>query len=665
MPTGGGGYERCATIQVSPSESRTTRRLQEEPLCIHSASVYLPTLPCWPAPKEALWTNRPGPPSAPLLLFLLVAAGATSGCGGADPQEGDWEMGALMVARSTCGALTDDVDEDPALHLTLARVDGGFTLSQAETAWTCTQADQGFTCDAQTLPFDDEDDDDEDDDEDDDDEDDDDDDDDDDDEDDDEDALLSQVRALSGRFASATQGTLEIRDAWSCEGAGCALYEEWFGASLPCETHGTSTMTFGGATDSGAPTGALAYAQECEEQLGPVPGFDCADGVQVPITVDGLEVNEDQPAGSCDAPSIAEGDCNVGTRVGRLAGADETVVWGYLCRKYDGIVQLIGHDTETGATCFFESNWDVAERSDQLSLSDGIVVGPVPGPADPDYAAVWKPPAEVASQRCWSCHLADPYVHTPYVDGARLPADPAKPVIPEVGGPDQPYFLVGDAFQAELPGGSDGGLATLHIDGNGCLDCHRFSDPRSFSFDGGPTYDADVYMPPDDPGSLSADLLALLACADAGPANTPGCELRPFPAAPSTSATGCGAAMSVTRARSAFAVLAVLFLAAASRPRRRLNSAQGREGQCPTTGIPQTLDGREPNRRPASHQPSPPRTGGAWTPTNLRCRGFRLTERGIRRLRSPHMSRRGAPPGEPALAPGCHSGPRLGANMER
>ncbi len=75
-------------------------------------------------------------------------------------------------------------------------------------------------------------------------------------------------------------------------------------------------------------------------------------------------------------------------------------------------------------------------------------------------------------------------------------------------------------------------LRTLHIDGNGCVSCHRFSDPRSFSFGGGPTYEVNEHMPPSDPGSMAADFQALLDCADAGPEDTPECEWRQVPGAP-------------------------------------------------------------------------------------------------------------------------------------
>mgnify|MGYP001598119028 CR=1 FL=1 len=89
-------------------------------------------------------------------------------------------------------------------------------------------------------------------------------------------------------------------------------------------------------------------------------------------------------------------------------------------------------------------------------------------------------------------------------------------------------FLVGDVYED-----TEDDLRTLYIDGNGCVSCHRFSDPRSFSFFGaGPTYEVNEHMPPSDPGSMAADFQALLDCADAGPEDTPECEWRQVPGAP-------------------------------------------------------------------------------------------------------------------------------------
>ena len=95
-----------------------------------------------------------------------------------------------------------------------------------------------------------------------------------------------------------------------------------------------------------------------------------------------------------------------------------------------------------------------------------------------------------------------------------MPDNPEEPVVPLVLGPDTPYWLIG-ADHSEL--------LTPHIEGNGCVSCHRFPSRTEelFSSNG---WVADEHMPPHDPGSLSEDHAEMLACVEAGPENTPGCE---------------------------------------------------------------------------------------------------------------------------------------------
>jgi len=46
--------------------------------------------------------------------------------------------------------------------------------------------------------------------------------------------------------------------------------------------------------DSGSGS-ALVQSQLIETELGPIPSFDCEDGMFIPIYVNGIEVFEDQP----------------------------------------------------------------------------------------------------------------------------------------------------------------------------------------------------------------------------------------------------------------------------------------------------------------------------------------------------------------------------------
>ena len=277
----------------------------------------------------------------------------------------------------------------------------------------------------------------------------------------------------------------------------------------------------------GMPASASEYARMLGPELGVVPTIDCGEGVRVPIKVDGTEVFEDQKPFACDHPDF-KGSCSVGSRVGRLEGTDTNgdplpeVVWAYFCRSQgpDSLVkglvsvQMIGHNTRTGATAFFEApDTDPSRPNHQPSYlrfdENGLLDGELPGPDDPDFDNAFITPP----MQCTHCHQADAFIHDPWIDGARLPGDPSQPVIPVVGGPDSPYYVVG---------GPDWDRRTVDIPGNGCTTCHRAPDPERFlGFFG---FDVNSFMPPDAPGSMAEDYAAIRACYDAGPESTPGCE---------------------------------------------------------------------------------------------------------------------------------------------
>ena len=157
------------------------------------------------------------------------------------------------------------------------------------------------------------------------------------------------------------------------------------------------------------PATASEYARLVEPELGMVPTIDCVEGVRVPIHVDGVEVFHDQEGFACDNPDF-KGGCNVGSRVNRLEGRDATgapmtdVVWVYLCRSSgvkwfeQGIVsvQMIGHNTRTGATAFFEApDADPSRPNPQPDLlrfdENGILDGEFPGPDDPAFDEAFRP----------------------------------------------------------------------------------------------------------------------------------------------------------------------------------------------------------------------------------------------------------------------------------
>lgn len=269
------------------------------------------------------------------------------------------------------------------------------------------------------------------------------------------------------------------------------------------------------------PETAREYAEMCAQHgLGVPPTVSCEAGVRVPIEVDGVEVFETPER--CDNSSMLKPSCDVGSKIGRVEGRDADgnplpdVVWVYFCRAGGavldaGSVQMIGHHTGTGATCFFEANesgdsylYEVFGRDDRNGLT-----GQMPAPDEADFDRAFEPPFS----QCVQCHQNNPYIRNPWLDGARMPDDPNEPVLPTLGA-NSPYYIVG---------GGDWDMRTIHIEGNACLDCHRVGmeiDQR-FAANG---FDVNTYMPPGAPGTLDQDYAELLECWRNGPENTPGCE---------------------------------------------------------------------------------------------------------------------------------------------
>jgi len=277
----------------------------------------------------------------------------------------------------------------------------------------------------------------------------------------------------------------------------------------------------------GMPSSATAYAELCSRLLGEVPTADCGEGVPIPITVDGVEVFETPADNVCDHTGF-KGTCDVGGTLRREQGRalDGTprpeVVWVTFCRAMDpiwhpsglGSVQMIGHDMDTGATCFFESPdaLGIAAQSEWVGMNeDGILDGELPGPGHPDFDRAYATPPSP----CAECHHNDPFIHNPWIDGARLPEDPTQSVLPVLASPDSPYWVVG---------GPDWDLRTPHIEGNTCVGCHRLGMGTVDIFDLTGIIDINTIMPPTAPGTATEDFEALRDCWEAGPDATPGCE---------------------------------------------------------------------------------------------------------------------------------------------
>jgi len=283
--------------------------------------------------------------------------------------------------------------------------------------------------------------------------------------------------------------------------------------------------------DYGVNLTPIEYAKLFEPLLGVPPVVDCGENVEIPITIEGVKNVGNPGLHRCDNPSLQVGDCMSGSSVGRYEGvtADAKplpqVVWISYCR-HEGrpgtedmgdvdSVQMIGYNEETGTTAFYESGKN-AEWTYTDSATNRLM-GKMPGPNDP--AAFNRAYTTVANVQCVSCHQNDPFVHNPYIDGAKLPGT-SELVIPRVRTRDadlefdNPYYVIG---------ASNWDMRTIHIDGNECLQCHRMGMKTVELFMNNRWHPND-HMPPKDPGSFSKDFQQLLDCWKDGPDNTPGCD---------------------------------------------------------------------------------------------------------------------------------------------
>ncbi|MCR9296882.1 MAG: hypothetical protein NXI32_29585 [bacterium] len=216
---------------------------------------------------------------------------------------------------------------------------------------------------------------------------------------------------------------------------------------------------------------ALLYARECEKHLGPLPQFRFEDAVEIPTYRNGkrvvvTEANLWSSLTKGDIPAAFGDPFQLGNRVGRYQGKKKDgspnpdVVFVSFYR--DGGLGVIGHNMKTGATCF-------------LSVEEGTDVrGDVPTPDMPGYEKAWQPPSVVAEDGCVKCHMADPFLHTPWIDQVRVKDAPDETLVPLIADADSPYFVIGEEFPAP-PGRKPGDPhATIpkHLQGNKCVECH-------------------------------------------------------------------------------------------------------------------------------------------------------------------------------------------------
>lgn len=270
------------------------------------------------------------------------------------------------------------------------------------------------------------------------------------------------------------------------------------------------------------------YTQDCEKYLGKIPAYSCLDGVEIPIhNIETGNVTYENHGGvtqQCDAPTHIRSDsaawaidanhCVPGTRMGRLEpeqGFEDKVQIVFICRKYfdrrhmekldsqnkvkfsQKVIfddtNVIAHNTETGATCFFVNHINRTDPS-YFKGEHGFDGRQIPRIGSPEGEKFWSSPDDMkvtanflGVQACTECHDNDPFIHIPYNHNVEF-ADGQR-VLPE--DPFGPYRLVGGWFFHRDEGTfttqkSWPKLSHLVSDeASACTECHRIGSKATCS----------------------------------------------------------------------------------------------------------------------------------------------------------------------------------------
>ncbi len=325
------------------------------------------------------------------------------------------------------------------------------------------------------------------------------------------------------------------------------------------------------AGDGGAPSGIdetnvrsqTEYGQLCVDDLGEIPffkkngagkydTFDCrnlvgttatgttgpipgVEGAMIPVTIAGEAQSKCSPGkelglnsesyGCMDKADhgmfLATGDVQPGPMV-VTAKNDRGTHWLLLCRKVaddgNGMTKttvfndmaMIGHNPRTGRTCFFQN-----------SIGSGRDGAHVPHPADVEKSTtVWS--TSVQSYCSGSCHAADAFVHSPWIDGAKR--SDGTTVVPKMGeNPDfpvsqldAPYSIIAaDNLGFSIP------KQLVSDEVGACNNCHRLAGNTLGTFarwstgtgdeyyskitDFGKAFEASHWMPPRTEGVTAAN----------------------------------------------------------------------------------------------------------------------------------------------------------------
>lgn len=306
----------------------------------------------------------------------------------------------------------------------------------------------------------------------------------------------------------------------------------------------------------------LEYADQCAREIGEIPPFNCNDGTNIPVTVDGKTPGPNESPAQCDKPSLlsplseAKGQCIPFSKILNLSRGN-TQISAY-CRRnvlrpdkdprYD-LVVVVMHHSGNGKTCWFASKPlpPPSKTQTDVPASSGIIATRVPPPNEkrppagqPSAVEFWATPAIVAASTaenptCLKCHDAGPFIFSPYIGQVwdKVPTDPSGK-----------YSSIGQAFSSYH-------LMTMSTPGNTCIGCHRIGSEQSCTaFLGLSTgklkapgndrlangYPLDHWMPTDNAMSAAqwdkanlASVNALLACCKDPAHKNSNCTFTPMP----------------------------------------------------------------------------------------------------------------------------------------
>jgi len=195
------------------------------------------------------------------------------------------------------------------------------------------------------------------------------------------------------------------------------------------------------------------YAASCDLAVGvSVPDFNCDDGTLIPTNNHVGDV--------CDQPNRLNGVCDPNSRLLLLDQSDSAYIVAS-CRKQNnsagkyGDIAVIQHNTENGATCFYQG----------LGVLDGEVTAPSRGTSS-EGGWSWLTPSGTADIGCAGCHDNGPLMRSPYITAVT-----GAHQLPGVDDWDfnaagEPYWFVGEDFYDWI-------TYSVDVGANSCTSCHR------------------------------------------------------------------------------------------------------------------------------------------------------------------------------------------------